>query len=71
MVLPCLDSPSYGWSRVPNIWNPVDIGAVRALREGTVGSFNLRIGYYLNTVEAVKADREPLLLSAHAIFDTS
>ena len=57
-------------SRVPNIWNPVDIGAVPALKEGTAGNFNLRFGYYLNIVEAVKADGEAELLSAHVIFNT-
>jgi hypothetical protein len=71
IALPWLGLPTLRvGSRFPNIWNPVDIGAVPVLREGTAGSFNLSIGYYLNTVEAVKADGEPELLSAHVIFDT-
>jgi hypothetical protein len=57
-------------SRFPNIWNLDEIGTFPALREGTAGSFNLRFGYYLNIEEAVKADGEPELLSAHIIFDT-
>lgn len=57
-------------SRLPNIWNPVDNRDCPRIKGGDRGSFNLRIGYYLNTVEAVKADGEPELLSVHVIFDT-
>ena len=46
------------------------MGTVPALREGTTGSLNLTIGYYLNILEAVKADGEPELLSAHVFFNT-
>ena len=36
-----------------------EIGTFPALSVGTEGSYNLRTGYYLNIVEAVKGDREP------------
>ncbi len=45
--------------RFSYIRNFYEIGTVPALSVGTEGSYNLRIGYYLNIVEAVKADGEP------------
>ena len=41
------------------VGNTDEIGAVLARSVGTEGSYNLRLGYYLNVVEAVKADGEP------------
>ena len=45
--------------RFSYIRNFYEIGTVPALSVGTEGSYNLRIGYYLNIVEAVKVDGEP------------
>jgi hypothetical protein len=40
-------------------WNPEEIGTVPGQSMGTAGSINIRLGFYPNMIEAVKADGEP------------